>query len=145
MSEQKLCTNVTEAVPFYRVSDMPRSLAFYCDGLGFEVQEKWVWEETIRWCCLKRGGCRIMLQDCRHDDNSLHLPTEPQSRGVSLMVMCQEALALYEELLSRGLKPETPFVGNGMWVVGLNDPDGFRTEFESFTDVPEGTVLAARG
>ena len=86
-----------------------------------------------------------MLQDCRWDDGSIHLPTEPQGKGVSLMVMCQDALALYEEFLSRGLKPEAPFVGNGMWVVGLNDPDGFRTEFESFTDVPEGTVLAARG
>lgn len=82
-----------------------------------------------------------MLQDCRWDDGSIHLPEGPQGKGVSVMVMCQDALALFEEFLARGLRPEAPFVGNRMWVVGLNDPDGFRIEFESLTDVPEGTVL----
>ncbi len=65
MGKDSASENVTEVVPFFRTADMVRSLAFYCDGLGFETQEKWIWEGTIRWCCLKRGGCRIMLQDCR--------------------------------------------------------------------------------
>ena len=32
------------------------------------------------------------------------------------------------------------FVGNGMWVTSLSDPDGYRIDFESDTDVAEGTV-----
>ena len=28
-----------------------------------------------------------------------------------------------------------------MWVTSLQDPDGYRIEFESKTDVPEDTVL----
>lgn len=83
-----------------------------------------------------------MLQDCRHDDGSVKLPSEPQGKGVSIMVFCMDAPALYREFLAKGVRPELPFVGNGMWVVGLNDPDGYRIEFESFTDAPEGTVLA---
>jgi hypothetical protein len=32
-----------------------------------------------------------------------------------------------------------PFVGNHMWVVSFTDPDGYRLDFESQTDVPEET------
>jgi hypothetical protein len=34
-----------------------------------------------------------------------------------------------------------PFVSNAMWMTSLADPDGYRLEFESQTDVPEGTEL----
>ena len=34
------------------------------------------------------------------------------------------------------------FVGNGLWVVTFLDPDGYRIEFESPTDVPEETVYS---
>jgi hypothetical protein len=29
-----------------------------------------------------------------------------------------------------------------MWVTSLSDPDGYRIDFESDTDVPEGTEYA---
>jgi len=29
-----------------------------------------------------------------------------------------------------------------MWVTSLTDPDGYRLEFESLTDVPEDTELS---
>jgi len=29
-----------------------------------------------------------------------------------------------------------------MWVTSVSDPDGYRIEFESYTDVPEETVLS---
>ena len=32
--------NVKEAVPYFRVSDMKASLAFYVDGLGFEISAR---------------------------------------------------------------------------------------------------------
>jgi hypothetical protein len=38
------------------------------------------------------------------------------------------------------LNVSTPFVGNDLWVTSLTDPDGYRLEFESPTDVPEETV-----
>jgi len=33
-----------------------------------------------------------------------------------------------------------PFVGNGMWVISLRDPDGYDLHFESSTNVPEETL-----
>ena len=46
------------------------------------------------------------------------------------------------EVRSRGIQASTPFVGNGMWVTSLSDPDGYRIEFESYTDVPEETEFS---
>lgn len=40
---------------------------------------------------------------------------------------------------SGGLTPRRPFVGNALWVVDITDPDGYRLEFESPTDMPEET------
>ena len=37
------------------------------------------------------------------------------------------------------VKQAVPFVGNGMWVTSLSDPDGYRIDFESYTDAPEET------
>jgi len=52
--------------------------------------------------------------------------------------MCEDALALYREFKSRGIEPRNrPTVGNGLWVVALLDPDGYRIDFESPTDAPE--------
>jgi hypothetical protein len=46
---------------------------------------------------------------------------------------------VHHEALARGLEASRPFVGNGLWVTSLTDPDGYRLEFESPADVPEGT------
>ena len=62
--------------------------------------------------------------------------------GVSLCFQCRDAIALYREMLGRGLKPARPFVGNRMWVTVVRDPDGYKLDFESPTDAPEETELA---
>ena len=56
--------------------------------------------------------------------------------------MCADALAIYHDLKSRGINASRPFVGNGLWVTSVSDPDGYRLEFESPTDVEEETVYS---
>ena len=63
-------------------------------------------------------------------------------QGVSLCFQCEDAVALYREFRSRGIEAEEPFVGNSMWVTCLRDPDGYKLDFESLTDVPEETKLS---
>jgi len=53
--------------------------------------------------------------------------------------MCGDALAFYHDVVARGVAATRPFVGNAMWVTSVTDPDGYRMDFESPTDVPEGT------
>ena len=130
--------NLKQVVPFLWVTDIERSLRFYLDGLGFVMKNKWEPEGKIRWCWLTRGGASLMLQE--------YLPgSRPEGvlgQGVTLSFQCEDAVALYREFRSRDLDAKEPFVGNSMWVTVLTDPDGYKLDFESMTDVPEETKLS---
>jgi hypothetical protein len=135
-----IANNVTQAVPFLRVSSMRDSLRFYVDGLGCTISIKWVVDDEIRWCWLDVGGAALMLQESSQEGHDSWTPSGQVGVGVSLFFICQDAIAIYHDALAHGLNPERPVVGNGMWVTTLSDPDGYRIEFESKTDVAEGTV-----
>jgi len=128
--------NFQQAVPFFGVSSMKKSLPFYVDGLGFEMKIKWIDEGELRWCRLENGGAALMLQEYRPE----YTAAEKLGVGVSICFILKDAIAYYHELKARGVDASVPFVGNGMWVTGVTDPDGYRLEFESLTDVPEETV-----
>jgi uncharacterized glyoxalase superfamily protein PhnB len=138
--------NVRQAVPFFGVTDMETSLRFYVDGLGFTIKRQWVPEGDkhyhsdgkIRWCWLELGEAAIMLQEFPPQGR----PKNMLGTGASVSFMCEDALALYHEFKSRGVQTRNrPSVGNGLWVVPLTDPDGYRMEFSSPTDAPEESEL----
>lgn len=132
--------NVKRAVPFFGVSDMEESLRYYVDGLGFRMTNKWIDEGKLRWCWLEHGGAALMLQEFWKDGHHDGKPEGKLGQGVSVCFICEDALAIYREVTSRGIEAAKPFVGNAMWVTSLSDPDGYRIDFESPTDVPEETV-----
>ncbi len=134
--------NVKEVVPFLCVSSMERSLRYYMDGLGFTMQHKWVVEGKVRWCWLALGGAALMLQEFPKEGHDSWAPEGKVGEGVSLWFQCQDAIAIYHALASRGIEASEPQVGNGMWVTTLSDPDGYRLHFESCTDTPEETKLS---
>jgi len=142
--ETKTAANVKQAVPFFGVSNMEESVRFYVNGLGFEMTKKWIDEGKLRWCWLELGGAALMLQEFRKAGHDSWVPEGKVGVGVSICFICEDALAIYRAATSRGLKASRPFVGNGMWVTSLSDPDGYRIEFESYTDVPEETVFSER-
>jgi len=115
---------------------------FYSEALGFSMKHQWVVDGNLGWCWLTLGGASLMLPE--HNEHSQDAPSADQKvgLGVSLCFQCEDALALYREFTSRGVAVQEPFVGNRMWVVMLSDPDGYRLEFESATDVPEETKLS---
>jgi catechol 2,3-dioxygenase-like lactoylglutathione lyase family enzyme len=128
--------NVEQAVPFFSVTNIEESLRFYVDGLGFALTRKWIDDGKLRWCWLQLGGAALMLQEFKK---------KPESKvgvGVSVCFQCKDALAIYHETKARGLTPKRPFVGNAMWVTAFTDPDGYKIDFESPTDVEEETELA---
>jgi hypothetical protein len=118
---------------------MERSLKYYVDGLGFKMVNRWIPKDRILWCYLKRGGGELMLQEFHDADGNPKNFEGKRGAGVSICFMCEDALALYHEFLSAGLEPSEPVVGNGLWVTGITDPDGYRIDFESTTDVAEET------
>ncbi len=133
MSQQP---NVRQAVPFFGIRDMERSLRFYREGLGFGMKYQWIDEGKLRWCWLELGGAAIMLQEFGKEFSA---PKGELGLGVSVGFICADALTLYREFRSRGIEAKRPFVGNNMWVTEVADPDGYKLFFESATDVPEET------
>ncbi len=130
---------VTLAVPFFGVTNIEASLRFYVDGLGFVVTNHWSPEGRIRWCWLELDKVALMLQEYWKDGRPAGAPDGPLGRGVSVCFFCKDAIAIYRDLISRGITATRPCVGNGLWVTSVTDPDGYRLDFESPTDVPEDT------
>ena len=132
-------SNVQQAVPFFAVSNIETSIRFYVDGLDFRMIDQWIDEGTLRWCWLELGAAAVMLQEFRRDGDDSRVPESKVGVGVSIYFICRDALALYHDFVARGIEAGRPFVGNGMWVTSLEDPDGYQLCFESPTDAPEGS------
>jgi catechol 2,3-dioxygenase-like lactoylglutathione lyase family enzyme len=137
--EQKTTTNVRQAVPFFSVSNMQASVHFYVDGLGFEMTKQWKVEGKLSWCWLQIGEAALMLQEFPKEGHDAWIPQGKVGEGVTICFLCEDALAIYHAANACGLRATRPFVGNGMWVTPLSDPDGYRLDFESVTDTPEET------
>lgn len=142
MSSEKGRPNVKQAVPLFAVTSIEASVRYYTDGLGFARTKTWIDEGKLRWCWLELGGAALMLQEFRKEGHDSWVPQGKLGEGVTLYFLCEDALAIYREVTARGIAASRPFVGNAMWVTSLTDPDGYRIDFESPTDVPEETVLA---
>ena len=133
--------NVEHVVPFLWVHDIQASLRFYVDGLGFRKTNEWVDDGRLRWCWLELGGSALMLQEFWRDGQHRNLPSESVGVGISLTYFCKDAIAIYDEVRARGIDAKRPFVGNGLWNVGVVDPDGYNLFFESPADAPEESEL----
>lgn len=128
--------NIRLAVPFFMVRDMEKSLQFYVGQLSFKLTNQWMPRSKIEWCWLEREGVSLMLQEPR---DHTKFDGFPKGNVVSICFQCSDALALYHEFTAKGIEIQEPFVGNNMWVVAFPDPDGYKLDFESPTDVPEET------
>jgi len=138
MSHPTIAPNVEQAVPFFMITNMETSLAFYVEGLGFQRTKQWIVDGKIRWCWLQLEGAAIMLQEYPPE----RVPAHKRGDGVCICFQCTDALALYHRFVSHGLKPQRPFVGNAMWVTAISDPDGYKLDFESPTDAPEESLYS---
>jgi lactoylglutathione lyase len=128
--------NVKQAVPFFMVTNLVASLDFYVAKLGFEMTNSWERNGKLNWCTLSIGEASLMLQEFLPENRT----KEKLGEGMNVYFVCEDALAIYKHVISTGIKPTEPFVGNNMWVLGLTDPDGYKIFFESPTDVPEETT-----
>ncbi len=146
MTAPAVSANVTSVVPLLTVSGMERSLAFYVDGLGFAVQNRWEPDGKLRWCWMSLGGASLMLQEGVESTPEKLAATGTLGNGVSIWFQCRDALAVYREAEARGIAAlREPQVGNSSWEIAFADPDGYRINFSSPTDLPEETLLSETG
>ena len=110
----------SETVPLIDVADLPSSVQFYVDAVGFSVTNKWIDADgVLRWCQLRHGGAGLMLQQQRADavesasgsSERAHRPNE----NICICLFCADAVAVWSELRRRGIvRPSRPQVLNGL-------------------------------
>ncbi len=116
---------ITQTVPLFDVADMEKSVAFYVDGLGFDIQNRWEKDGELQWRWLRHGDGALMLQKTQGE------PPANRGPGLTLYFICEDAKAAHREFKERGVQVGEPFVGNNMDVFYFKDPDGYRLSFES--------------
>ena len=122
---------VEGAAPLIQVFDMPRSVAFYRDVLGFEVVETSPprGPDDFDWGMLRLEGIHLMLNTAYEADER---PPEPDPYRVrahgdtALFFSCPDVDAAYTQLRAKGLRLEPPSIAPyGMKQLHLADPDGY--------------------
>lgn len=137
--------NVVQAVPILPVWNIGRSMQYYTEGVGFTKTVEWTKDGRLHWCRLQHGEAALMLKQIEHAGHPAWISRRKVADGVGICFLCTDALAVYREVISRGIEASKPFVGHGNWVTYLTDPDGFGISFESRTEVREGTEYSEDG
>jgi catechol 2,3-dioxygenase-like lactoylglutathione lyase family enzyme len=123
--------------PLLQVFDMPTSVRFYRDVLGFVVAEyaPLRGEDEFGWCLLRSAdGSEIMLNTA-YDYGERPAAPEPARiaahEDTCLYFGCPDVDAAYRHLRAKGLDINEPKVAwYGMKQLYLKDPDGFGLCFQ---------------
>lgn len=121
----------------YPVSDIERSIAFYCAGLGFELVGR---DGDAAFVSLGKGGFTIELL------------TQPPGEAASprrapdhIAFDSADLDAYREKLLDAGLTvPPILVIGEGMKRFALDDPDGVRLDFFQGREGLEAFISGAK-
>ena len=135
-----MAIKVEGLAPLIQVFDMPRSIAFYRDVLGFEVVDTSParGRDDFDWAMLGLDGTNLMLNTAFE---ALARPAEPDASRVrahadtGLFFGCRDVDAVYSHLRANGVNPEAPHVAPyGMKQLYVTDPDGYVICFQCRAD-----------
>lgn len=123
--------------PLIQVYDMPASLRFYRDVLGFEIvaTSPKLREDRYHWVMLRLGKVELMLNGAYEFDEERPVPPDPARVAAhddtSFYFRWPDVDAAYEELRRRGAPVTAPAVLRyGMKQIDVRDPDGFLLCFQ---------------
>jgi uncharacterized glyoxalase superfamily protein PhnB len=129
-----------------QVFDMPASLAFYRDVLGFEVLETSQpgAGDRVDWCRLKLNQAELMLNTAYEELERPAAPEQPRVAAHSdtcLYFGCPDVEGAYAYLSAQGVAADEPKVAPyGMKQLYLRDPDGYYLCFQWQVTAPEQGV-----
>jgi catechol 2,3-dioxygenase-like lactoylglutathione lyase family enzyme len=129
----------TGLTPLLGVYDMPRSVAFYRDLLGFEIVTASPEVETpegrfSHWVWLRLGAAELML-NTQYDSGERPENADPKRAAdhgdTTLYVGCTDIDQAYAELTRRGLRAAPPQTAPyGLRLFSVTDPDGYSIVFQ---------------
>jgi glyoxylase I family protein len=112
-----------------QVFDMPTSLAFYRDVLGFEVISDVPHDDRCDWVWLKSGDSELMLNTAYESDDRPPSPEPARVAAHSDVILyfgCQDVDGAYIYFRACGVAAREPTATSyGMKQVYLKDPDGY--------------------
>lgn len=123
--------------PLLQVYDMPTSVRFYRDKLGFELvsTSPVMGEDYFHWCLLRLGDAEVMLNTAYEFKDQR--PPAPEPERVSghgdtgLFFACPDVDAAYEQFRAKAVEVDKPKVAAyGMKQLYLRDPDGYSLCFQ---------------
>lgn len=135
-----MAIEVRGMTPLLQVFDMNEAIAFYRDGLGFElVADSGVVDtpegQFPHWCALRLGESDLMLNTAY--DEGERPPARDKARQAAhddtgLYFECPDPDAAAAELAARGIACDGPRVAPyGMKQLWVRDPDGYLLCFQT--------------
>ena len=120
--------------PLLEVFDMPTSLAFYRDKLGFRVTGDSGQGDNSGWVMLELGDATIMLNTAYEDGERPAAPDLQRAAAHSdtcVYFGCPDVDSAFEHLKANGIPANPPSVAPyGMKQLYLKDPDGYGLCFQ---------------
>jgi len=121
-------------VTLLQVFDMPTSLRFYRDLLGFTVIQQSQPVDRCGWAWLRRDDTELMLNTA-YEDASRPAGPDPdriQAHGDTILYFgCPDVDAAYAFIRSKGIPASAPKnAPYGMRQLHFQDPDGFGICFQ---------------
>jgi glyoxylase I family protein len=128
-----MAIGIEAAAPLFHVYDVPSSIAFYRDLLGFEVTHHsrpfTSAPDDYGWALLRLNGVELMLNNAYEDNIRPPQPDPARIAGhkdVCLYMSCRDVDAAYAYLRSRGVNAHEPTIAYyGMKQLYFNDPDNY--------------------
>ena len=125
---------IKHLTPLIQVFNMPRSLAFYRDILGFDIVMDSGNGDSSSWVWIKKDDCHLMLNDQYEPGHEPEAPPVERLRwhkDTGLFFGCEDVDMVYEYLVEKGLSIQQPIVTSyGMKQLNLSDPDGYHICFQ---------------
>jgi catechol 2,3-dioxygenase-like lactoylglutathione lyase family enzyme len=125
---------ITTLIPMLSVSDLKRTMAFYCDRLGFAIVNTFGGPEPV-WCMLGRDGIKLMFNQPPAEE-MMELPRRAKDFQIYYFYP-DDVVSLHQAWKGAGLPVSDLRVAiYGMKEFELRDPDGYWLWFGQSTDEP---------
>jgi uncharacterized glyoxalase superfamily protein PhnB len=108
---------MTRLIPMLPVKNMPASVDFYCEKLGFEVEQR---NDDWGWASLRFDDCRLMVDQSINSNSNA-------SRDSILYLYPTDIVEYHKQVRRNGLVvPELEATFYGLTEFRIEDPDGNR-------------------
>ena len=121
-----------ELTPLLNVIDGNRSARFYCDNLGFRIDNQFETDGKLLWAQLSCGPVRIMINASSQRRARVARDHAETYDDIVLYFMVDDARALRQTLIEGGCDPgPVTREAYGLDEFTLRDPDGYELAFGS--------------